>query len=197
MRKLGLFASVAVIALGTAGSAQAWDHHRHHYRSSGWNNGGALAAGLIGGAVLGSLLTAATSPAWGWGYPAYGYAPTYGGYYAAPAAGTRVVYTTAPTYAYGYPYAGYGYAAPVRTRVVYRPAPATRVVYAQPRTRVVYQQPRARVIAQPAYSTRVSVRSNAQRIGVRQVDRQVVRTSSDGRRGMQVERRMQRRMLQN
>lgn len=156
MRKLLVLAGAAVVAIGTTGSANAWHHgYRHH---GGWNNGGALVAGLVGGAVLGTLFSAATSPAWGWGgghsYPAtYAYGG-HQGYYAAPVR-SRVVYTTAaPSYAYypqqTYPSYGYGYAQPVQTQVVYRSAPRTRYVYAQPRVRsqVVYAQPRVRVVSQ-------------------------------------------------
>src|SRR4051812_10224833 len=118
MKKLAISLSAALIVLGTSGTADAQWHRggwgggggwhggwgggwRGGYYG-GWNNygccgGGALAFGLIGGALLGSAIAASSYPYYdyGYGYPAYGY-----GY---PA------YTTAY---YGYPYyprSGYGY----------------------------------------------------------------------------------------
>ena len=49
------------------------------YRGGGWGNGGAVAAGLIGGALLGGVITAAATPAYGYGYPGYGYGYGYPG----------------------------------------------------------------------------------------------------------------------
>ncbi len=169
MKKLMLLTSAAVLTFGTIGSAQAqrayyrdgWrGGYYHHHR--GWGNGGALAAGLIGGALLGGLVTAAATPAYG--YPAYGYPG-----YSYPAYGYRTYY---PSYSYGYGYPAYGYgygdpygsyAAPVTTRVVYAPVP----VY---RTRVVYQQPRYRTRVVRQYRERPRV--------VRAVRRDVVTTGS-------------------
>jgi hypothetical protein len=116
------------------------------YRRGGWGGGGAVAAGLIGGAILGGLVSNAYAQ------------PYYGGYgYAAPVTYAAPVY---PAYDYGYAApVTYGYAQPyyappvVRTRVVYRAAPRyyRRAYYAPPvvRTRVVYR-------AAPRYDRRAS-----------------------------------------
>ncbi len=188
MKKLALLAGVGLLAFGSIDTAEAqrgnrdggfrhgghWRHHHHYgYR---YNTGGALAAGFVGGALLGGLATAAAAP-YGYGYPAYGYGVGYpvASTYVAPAYETRIVYRQ-PT---------------VRTRVVYRTAPAvrrTRVVYRQApvvRQRIVYQQPRARIVSQPAYSTRVTYRQNQRgRVAVRStVRRDVMSTGTirDGR----------------
>jgi hypothetical protein len=86
----------------------------------GWGYGGAaLAAGLIGGALLASSSYAYGYPAYGYGYPAYGYGyPGYG--YGYPAYGYGYGYRY-PAYGYGYApyyggYAGYGYARPYYRR---------------------------------------------------------------------------------
>jgi hypothetical protein len=95
-----LMAGAAALALtagtilvgATPASAARWGGHR------GWGWGGAVAAGVIGGAVA-----AATSPLWAPGYydyyPGYAYAPGYTYDYGAPA------YTydyAAPAYTYDY-----------------------------------------------------------------------------------------------
>lgn len=245
MKKLALLAGAGLVAFGSIGTAEAqrrfngdggmrqggnwnrtanWD--RGNWNRGNWNRGyrdgyrgstgGALAAGFVGGAVLGGI--AAAAPAYGYGYPAYGYgSPAYGyGYgYGAASYGYG-----APVYGYGYnagyPVASYDddgyYAAPaygtrvvysqptVRTRVVYRTAPAvqrTRVVYRQApavRQRVVYQQPRARMVAQPSYNTRVTFQQGQRdRAMVRtSVRRDVVSTGSLDRREMRAQRRMMR-----
>jgi hypothetical protein len=76
MKKLAICASAALIVLGTSGTADAqWGYRgwRGGYYG-GWGGGGALAAGLIGGAII-STAIAASSPyyGYGYGYPAYGY----------------------------------------------------------------------------------------------------------------------------
>jgi hypothetical protein len=169
MKKFALLASVAIITVGSVGTADA-QYRRYHHRG-GWNNGGAVAAGLIGGAVLGGLLTAAATPSYA--YPGYGY-----GYPASyPAYGYRSTYS----YGYGYPaaypaysYPSYGYYSAPVTRVVYQPAPVyqTRVVYREPRvaTRVVYREPR--------YRTRVVYRDRDRPRVVRAIHRDVVTTGS-------------------
>ena len=51
---------------------------------AGHNNGGAIAAGVVGGLALGAIAgSAAAAPAYGYGYPAYGPPPepVYGGCY--------------------------------------------------------------------------------------------------------------------
>jgi hypothetical protein len=175
MKKLALLASVAIITVGSVGTADA--QYRRHHRG-GWDRGGAVAAGLIGGAVLGGLLTAAATPSYA--YPSYGY-----GYnpYGTPAYGYRSTYSYGYDYpaaypAYSYPAYGY-YSAPV-TRVVYQPAPVyqTRVVYREPRvaTRVVYREPR--------YRTRVVYRDWDRPRVVRAIRRDVVTTGSISRREM-------------
>jgi hypothetical protein len=170
MRKFALLASVAIITVGSVGTAEA--QRRYYHRHGGWNNGGAVAAGLIGGAVIGGLLTAAATPSYAYPGYGYGYSP-----YGAPAYGYRSSYSYDYGYpaaypAYGYPAYGY-YSAPV-TRVVYRPAPVyqTRVVYRQPRvaTRVVYREPR--------YRTRVVYRDRDRPRVVRAYRRDVVSTGS-------------------
>ncbi len=214
MKKFAVVAGVSLLALGSIGSAEAqrfnrdggfrhgdrgertaWRRHNDGYR---YGAGGALAAGFVGGALLGGIATAAAAPYYGYSYP-YGYAePSYGYgygypvasyygddyYYGAPAYQTRVVYQQ-PT---------------VRTRVVYRNAPTvrrTRVVYRQAptaRQRVVYSQPRARIVAQPAYNTRVTFRqANSNRVVVRNnVRRDVVSTGSINRRDLRLQRQMMR-----
>jgi len=77
----------ALLASAGPASAQYW---RHHY---GWGPG-AVAGGIIGGAVA-----AATSPLWAPGY--YGYGPDY-----------AYDYDYGPDYAYGY---GPAYGPPVAT----------------------------------------------------------------------------------
>ncbi|MBD2747897.1 hypothetical protein IC232_14445 [Microvirga sp. BT688] len=175
MKKFALLAGVAIITVGSVGTADA--QYRRHHRG-GWNNGGAVAAGLIGGAVLGGLLTAAATPSYA--YPGYGY-----GYPASyPAYGYRSTYS----YGYGYPAAypaysapAYGYYSAPVTRVVYQPAPVyqTRVVYREPRvaTRVVYREPR--------YRTRVVYRDRNRDRVVRVIRRDVVSTGSVNNRARQ------------
>jgi hypothetical protein len=91
------------------GSAQAQPYgYGWGYRQPyGWG-GGAVAAGVIGGAILGGLAVAASRPAYyGYGaYPAYGYG--YGGSYGRPGyyAPRRAYY--GPRYAYPAPYGVYG-----------------------------------------------------------------------------------------
>jgi hypothetical protein len=159
MKKLALLASAAIITVGSVGSAEA---QRRHHRG-GWDRGGAVAAGLIGGAVLGGGYRSTYSYGYGYpaAYPAYSY-PAYG-YYSAPVA-TRVVYQPAPVY---------------QTRVVYRqPRVATRVVYREPRyrERVVYRQPRE--------VTRVVYRDRDRARVVRTIRRDVVSTGSVRRGGV-------------
>jgi hypothetical protein len=206
MRKLIVMTGIGLLALGSVGTAdaQGWNRDGGNWGrgyDSGYrrSNGGALAAGLIGGAILGGLASAATTPAYGYGYSTQGYAyPAQT--YAYPAQG------------YAYPSSGYGYASPygygapvqsqiayeeapvyqtrvvyqqprMRTRVVYRQAPSiqrTRIVYRQAptiRQRVVYRQPRARIVSQRAY-----------------MQRDVISTGSIGERR---EMRMQRRMMRD
>ncbi|MBJ6127637.1 hypothetical protein [Microvirga splendida] len=186
MKKLALLASVAIIAAGSVGTAEA--RHRH-------NRGGAIAAGLIGGALLGGLLTAAATPSYA--YPAYGY-----GYspYAAPAYGYRTTYSYGygypaayPAYSYpaAYPAYGYGYYSAPVTRVVYRPAPVyrTRVVYRQPR--VVYRQPRVAtrvVYREPRYRTRVVYRNRDRPAYYRTTRGDVVVTGSLRRHNREMDR---------
>ena len=119
MRKLATLAAAALIVTGSAGTADAqyWRGYGGYYRHGyGWGGGGAVAAGLIGGALLGGLITAAaTAPAYGYGYPAYSYGYGY------------------PAYAYGYPAYGPwpGYYAP--RPVYYGPRYYPRRVYYGPR----------------------------------------------------------------
>jgi hypothetical protein len=107
MKKIALLAGVGLAALGSIAPAEAQMYYGRHgwgggyhggwnyRRAHRWHGGGALAAGLIGGAVLGGIAAAAASPGYGYGY----------GY---------------PAYSYGYPAYGYGYAPVVyRTRPVY------------------------------------------------------------------------------
>ena len=177
MKKLALLASVAIITVGSVGTADA--QYRRHHRG-GWDRGGAVAAGLIGGVVLGGLLTAAATPAYA--NPGYGYYP-----YSAPAYGYRSTYS----YGYGYPAAypaysqpAYGYYSAPVTRVVYQPAPVyrTQVVYRQPRvaTRVVYREPR--------YRTRVVYRDRDRPRVVRAYRRDVVTTGSLRRQNREMDR---------
>jgi hypothetical protein len=126
MRKLVLCTGAALIVLGSVGSADAQPRYRYGYRG-GWG-GGAVAAGVVGGLVLGGLAAAAARPAYAYPY-GYGYAPSppppyYGGYYAPapvygsyyggyPAYGRGVVYSADPYAAYHEIRGGY--------RTVYRP----------------------------------------------------------------------------
>lgn len=176
MKKVILLTSAALLTFGGIGSAQAqrvyyghgWNGgYYHHHR--GWGNGGALAAGLVGGALLGGLISAAATPAYpypAYSYPAYGYRYGYGyPAYSYPAYGYRWG-STYPAYSYGYGYEPYSYgyySAPVTTRVVYAPP-----VY---RTRVVYREPRRYV--RSAY-----YRNSARARVVRTVRRDVVTTGS-------------------
>src|SRR3954453_9142039 len=76
-----------------------WGYPRYGYYRRGWGYGGALAAGLVGGTILGAGLAATTTcdPYTGWGC-GYGYG-----------------------YGYGYPaYYGYGYGYPAGTVVIRR-----------------------------------------------------------------------------
>jgi hypothetical protein len=95
MRMLAASAGTALIVLGFPGTAEAQPRYRagyygrvaypyHYNRGAGW--GGALAAGLVGGALLGGLAAATYAyPSYPYGYPGYGYGPVYGGnYYPAP-----------------------------------------------------------------------------------------------------------------
>ncbi|WP_240539808.1 hypothetical protein [Salinarimonas soli] len=79
------------------GGGGYYGHRRYGYR----NNGGAVAAGLIGGLALGALATSSYNYNYGYGYaPAgYGYAPAGYGYGYAPAR----------SYGYGYAPVTYGY----------------------------------------------------------------------------------------
>ncbi len=106
MKKLALLAGAGLMAFGAMGSANAqpyYGHYGHHgyYRDNDRINGGALAAGLVGGAILGGVLGAATAPAYATPVASYGYygqaayddfdEPGYG-YYGAPVVRQRVVY---------------------------------------------------------------------------------------------------------
>jgi len=137
MRKLALTAGATLIVLGSIGSAEAQVRYRPGYYGGGWGNypyayrrsgprGGAVAAGLIGGLVLGGLAAAAATPAYAYPY-GYGSAPPYyGGYYPpAPAYGSYYAYPAAPYYAPGAVYSPDPYAASHEIRggyrTVYRP----------------------------------------------------------------------------
>src|SRR6476660_6954900 len=109
MRKLAFCAIAALVVLGSAGSADAQVRHRYGYygggwgapyayRRSGWYGGGGVAAGVVGGLVLGGLAAAATAPSYGYPY-GYGYAPAYGGYaYPPQPVGPYYGYRRAPYY---------------------------------------------------------------------------------------------------
>lgn len=136
MRKLALCAGAALIVLGNVGSADAqyrrgYGYHGgvrgypHVYRGSGWYGGGGLAAGLLGGLVLGGLAAAATAPAYSYPY-GYGYGPSYGGgYYPVRPVRPYYGYPAAPYYGPGIVYSADPYAAPHEVyggyRTVYRP----------------------------------------------------------------------------
>ncbi len=125
MRRLAVLAGAGLVIVGSVGSADAQIRSRHGYHAGGyghhhvyggyrrgWGGGGALAAGLIGGVILGSL--AASAPAYGaYGYPAdpYAYGPPRYGSYARPVYRAR--------YGYGPP-ADVVYAAPHEIRGGYR-----------------------------------------------------------------------------
>lgn len=72
--------------------ARGYGYRGYGYRR-GWNTGGAVAAGVVGGLALGAVAASASS------YPAYGYGSAYGSGYG-----------YAPAYSYAAP--SYGYAAP-------------------------------------------------------------------------------------
>ena len=80
MKKLAILSAAALIGLGGIASTGAEAGPRR--------NGGAIAAGVIGGLAAGALLGAATSNAYAAPAYGYGYAPAYG-YGYAPS--TRVV----------------------------------------------------------------------------------------------------------
>lgn len=74
MRNLAAVAIASLITVGWASATRAhwrgggWGHHGGYYRH-GCCGEGAVAAGILGGAVLGGLFTAAaTAPAYGYGY---------------------------------------------------------------------------------------------------------------------------------
>jgi hypothetical protein len=107
---------LAIIAAGTIGAAAVNAPTKADASCYGCWAGAAIAAGIIGGAII-------ASNAYGYGYYG-GYGPYYGGYYA-PA-----YYGPAPAYGYGYrPYRYYGgyysrryYGGPYRAaRGYYRP----------------------------------------------------------------------------
>lgn len=141
MRKLALCVGAALIVLGSVESADAqyryrqgyyggWGRYPYAYRGSGWR-GGAVAAGLVGGLVLGGLAAAAATPPYAYGYPAPysgGYPapsyPSYYGYPAAPYSGPAVVYSADPYAAYNEVQGGY--------RTVYRQGYGRVVVGAPP-----------------------------------------------------------------
>lgn len=98
MWKLETLAIAALIVTGSVEAANAqyrcgaWGYRGGYYRS-GCCSGAAVAAGLIGRALLGGLIAAAaTTPAYGHGYPAYGY-----GYYG-PLVYCRPRYYARPIY---------------------------------------------------------------------------------------------------
>jgi hypothetical protein len=79
MRKIVLSAGAALIVLGSVGSADAQVRYRPGYYGGGWGpapyayrrpgwRGGAVAAGLVGGLVLGGLAAAAAAPAYSYPY---------------------------------------------------------------------------------------------------------------------------------
>ncbi|MFZ4532625.1 MAG: hypothetical protein ACOYOJ_12520 [Alsobacter sp.] len=88
----GGYAARGVVARGYgyrgAYVARGYGYRGYGYRR-GWNTGGAVAAGVVGGLALGAIAASASS------YPAYGYGSGYG---------------YAPAYSYAAP--SYGYAAP-------------------------------------------------------------------------------------
>lgn len=137
MRKIALSAGAALIVLGSVGSVDAqvryrpgyygggWGAGPYAYRRSGWR-GGAVAAGLVGGLVLGGLAAATAAPAYSYPY-GYGYPSPYDGRYSYPAAtyGPYYGYRPAPYYGPGVVYSAYPYAVPHEVsggyRTVYRP----------------------------------------------------------------------------
>lgn len=138
MRKIVLSAGAAIIVLGSIGSVDAqvryrpgyygggWGVGPYAYRRSGWR-GGAVAAGLVGGLVLGGLAAAVAAPAYSYPY-GYGYPPRYDGRYSYPAVtyGPDYGYRPAPYYyGPGVVYSAYPYAVPHEVsggyRTVYRP----------------------------------------------------------------------------
>jgi hypothetical protein len=91
IRKLMAASVAALVISATAFTTEAQAQYRpygpYYYRHyhHGWNNGGAVAAGVVGGLALGALAAGAAHPGYygyGYGYPAYGY-PEYGGCYVA------------------------------------------------------------------------------------------------------------------
>lgn len=125
MKTIATLAAATLVMVGTLGAPQAQAR-----------DGGAIAAGVIGGLAAGALLGAAVSnaqaePAYGYGYgyrqPAYEYAPprrvrTYEVYDGPVYRSERVVrrYDAGPDY--GYRPAGYGYGyGPRRERHCDRP----------------------------------------------------------------------------
>jgi len=78
--------TVAGTAIGSSAPAAA-GYYGYGYGGPryyhGRNNGGALAAGLIGGLAVGAIAASAGRPAYGYGYPATyaypAYGPDYGG----------------------------------------------------------------------------------------------------------------------
>ncbi len=131
MKKLALLAGVGLAALGSITPAEAqryygrhgwgggWHSGFHYRRAHRWHGGGAVAAGLIGGAILGGIAAAAASPSYhyGYGYPAYGYGyPAYDyGYAPVYYRPVQPAYGYAPVAPAYYPYGYYrGYPQKVR-----------------------------------------------------------------------------------
>ena len=109
---LATAATIGVSALVAPSPAQAW-------RGGGW--GVAMAAGLVGAAVIGGIASSAYAYGPGYGYyggPGYGY---YGGYAPAYYGGYAPAYYNygyAPAYRSGY-YAGPGYRRVIRPAYAY------------------------------------------------------------------------------
>ena len=97
-RKTGFLAIAAVASFGTLvvltadASAQPYGGRHGGYAGSGprvvggyrggrgWGNGGAAAAGIIGGLALGALAAGAMAPGPAYAAPVYGPGPGYGAY---------------------------------------------------------------------------------------------------------------------
>jgi hypothetical protein len=106
---LATVATIGVTTLAAPSPAHAW--------RGGWGWGPGIAAGLIGGAVIGGIASSAYAYGPGYGYygpgygyydgyapyygSAYGYAPAYYGGYAPVYYGPRYRRVIRPAYAYG------------------------------------------------------------------------------------------------
>lgn len=84
---------LAAMTIGLAFTEAADAQYRRHHRGGGWGRGGAVAAGVIGGALLGAAL----APRPSYAAPGYVYEEAPPVYYAPPRASRPVLVGVQPT----------------------------------------------------------------------------------------------------